>query len=487
MRTNIIYPCFLLIAVAAVSTGCKKLVQVSSPATSLTSASVYTNDATAAAVLTGMYTNLSAVSPLTGSSITSLSVAAGLSADELTIFGGPANGNANLVQFYLNRLSPGVSVDLGTGTNALWTGMYSQIYIVNIALEKLAGSGGLTPVVKQQLMGEARFMRALFYFYLVNLYGDVPLTTTSDYSVSANLPRTPKALVYKQIIADLKDAESLLSEGYVGADALSNTTERVRPNKWTAAALLARTYLYTGDWPNAESEADSVISHPALYGLDSLNGVFLKNGREAIWQLQPVNTGWNTEDARALILPVTGPTGNSSQSGYPVYLSGQLLGSFEGGDRRRANWVDSVAVGNTVYYYPYKYKNATLNSAVTEYTMVFRLAEQYLIRAEARARQNNISGGQADLNVLRARAGLGATTAGDAGSLVTAVLQERHVELFTEWGHRWLDLKRSGLADKVMTSVASAKGTTWNTDWQYYPLPLYDITQDPALVQNAGY
>jgi hypothetical protein len=486
MKTTITYikTLFLIIAVASVSVRCKKLVQVAAPTTSLTSDNVYTNDATAAAVLTGIYTNMSTVTPLRGSTISCLSLAASLSADDLTLYGGSGNSNTSLVQFYLNKLTPGLSSTPGAGTNLLWGNMYSQIYVLNIALERMAASSGLTASVRQQLTGEAKFMRAFIYFYLVDLYGDIPLATSSDYSASAGLGRAPKALVYKQIIADLKDAQSLLTDSYVGSDATSNTAERVRPNKWTAAALLARTYLYTGDWRDAESEADSLINQRALYSLDSLNGVFLKNGKEAIWQLQPVNTGWNTEDAKVFILPVTGPT---VQASYPVYLSDQLLRSFEPGDLRRVNWVDSVAVGNTLYFYPYKYKSATLNSAVTEYTMVFRLAEQYFIRAEARARQNNISGGQADLNALRARAGLTGTTAGDATSLVTAILHERQVELFTEWGHRWLDLKRSGSVDNVMTSVAPAKGTTWNSNWQYYPLPLYDITQDPNLVQNPGY
>jgi hypothetical protein len=249
---------------------------------------------------------------------------------------------------------------------------------------------------------------------------------------------------------------------------------------------LARVYLYTEDWANAETEATSLIDHSALFQLEDLNNVFLKNSREAIWQLQPVNQGWNTEDARAYIIPSTG-------FGYfnPLYLSDQLLNSFEANDQRKTEWVgkftDATVTSNVDYYYPFKYKSVTLNAPVTEYSAIFRLAEQYLIRAEARTHLNNIGGAQDDLNTIRSRAGLPNTTAGDAVSLLSAILHERHVELFTEWGHRWLDLKRTGTVDSVMSVVTPLKGGTWNLNWKLYPIPLEEINRDPNLVQNPGY
>ncbi|MBS1524864.1 MAG: RagB/SusD family nutrient uptake outer membrane protein, partial [Bacteroidetes bacterium] len=257
-----------------------------------------------------------------------------------------------------------------------------------------------------------------------------------------------------------------------------------RPNKWAATALLARAYLYTGDWQDAQKQATAIISNTSEYGLSSLNTTFLKNSSEAIWQLQPVNLGWNTPDAQIFILRSTGPNGST----YPVYLSSSLVSAFEKGDQRRTNWIDSVAVNNTIYYYPYKYKSATLNAPVTEYTMVLRLGEQYLIRAEAEANNNDVTDALNDLNLIRNRAGLsnysGPT---DENSVLAGILHERQVELFTEWGNRWLDLKRTKNINAVMTAVASAKGTTWNVDWQLYPIPLYDITQDPNIIQNPGY
>jgi hypothetical protein len=475
--------CLILIAILPFEqSGCKKLVTVESPITSLTSTNVYNNDATAAAVLTGIYTSLSQYNYQPGTSFNSISLASGLSADELTLAGGSSNSNTLLAQFYLNALTAGnVTVPQG-----MWSVFYSNIYTVNVAIERLAESNSLTPIVKQQLTGEAKFVRAFCYFYLTNLYGAVPLTTNSDFTVNALLSRSAPTLVYQQIIADLKAAQSLLSNDYVASDAESSTTERVRPNKWAATALLARAYLYTGDWADAAAQATAIISNSSMYSLTPLNNVFLKNNNEAIWQLQPVDAGWNTPDARVFILPLTGPTIFSTPS-YPAYLSLSLLTSFEPGDQRRVNWVDSVTTSGATYYYPYKYKNATLNAAVTEYTMVLRLGEQYLIRAEVEA--HGASGNAVvDLDIIRNRAGL-PNYAGpmDPASLLNAIYHERQVELFTEWGHRWLDLKRTGTVSSVMTTVAPLKKTTWNSGWQLYPLPSYDIKLDPNLVQNPGY
>ena len=473
----------LLVAFALL--GCAKYVDVPPPSTSLTSENVYTDNTTAASVLTGIYTNISTNSPQLGQSVDAISLASGLSADELTLFGGAANINMLLVQFYQNNLNAGQST---VSAGSLWSSFYSNIYITNVALERLTLSNSLSPKVKQQLIGEAKFLRAYFYFYLVNLYGNVPLIVSSDYSVNAVIHQAKIFQVYKQIIADLEDAQSLLSDGYVASDAISSTLERVRPNKWAATALLAKTYLFTQFWDSAKVESTLIINNSAEYRLDSLDNVFLSNSMEAIWQLQPVNTGWNTEDGRVFVLPSTGPTSNSSINGYPVYLSTQLLDAFEPGDKRRSNWVDSVVVDSAnTYYYPYKYKSATLNAPVTEYTMVFRLGEQYLIRAEAEAEQNDLTNAVKDLNTIRNRASLPAVPLNTQSELLSEIMHERQVELFAEWGNRWLDLKRTGTVDQVMTQVAPMKATTWNSNSQLYPLPLYDITEDPNLVQNPGY
>ncbi len=459
---------------------CKKFIEVDGPVTSTNALNVYTNDATAAAVLTGIYTKMSN-SSFSDDGITSLSLFPGLSADELTLHG--AVTNTAYLGYYRNALT-----NSNTSNTDYWRNIYPIIFVVNSAIEAIANSPKLMPAVKQQLMGEAKFIRAFCNFYLVNLYGDVPLVLSSDYIVNSDLSRTTQVEVYRQIIQDLQDAQTLLNSSYLKSDAFSpypnGSIEKTRPNKWAATALLARAYLYNGDWANAEMQATAVITQSALYSLDTLNGVFLKNSKEAIWQLQPVNAGQNTQNARLFIIPPSGPTSSTTN---PVYLNNKLLNSFEVGDQRKVRWVDSVAVGTTIYYYPYKYKVNTLNKPLTEYLMVLRLSELYLIRAEARAQRNLFGEAQADLNSIRTRAGLPNTTAADKASLLTSILHERQVELFTEWGHRWLDLKRTNSVDAVMGAITLSKGGTWNTNWQWYPIPLSELTMDLKLTQNDGY
>ena len=164
------------------------------------------------------------------------------------------------------------------------------------------------------------------------------------------------------------------------------------------------------------------------------------NSTEAIWQLYtPQPTSDNTNDAQNFILQGAPSTGTFHSS----TISPQLLNSFETGDLRRANWIDSVP--GTTYYYPHKYQ-AYNTSTLTEYTMVLRLAEQYLIRSEAEAQQNDLTDAVSDVNVIRARAGLAPLVVGvnTNNNLILSVLHERQVELFTEWGNRWFDLIRTG-------------------------------------------
>lgn len=467
---------FAIIAFALSFTGCKKLVEVDTPPTSTSESLVFTSDATAAAVLTGIYANMAngSINGI-GSGPGSLSFFGGLSADEFKLH----TGIIGQTLFYYNN-----SLNSTTIGNGYWESLYPRIFITNSAIEGLSAATSLTPSVKNQLLGEAKFMRALFYFYLANLYGDVPLVLSTDYLVNAKMPRTPKAEVWAQIINDLKEAQDLLSSNYLKADVYNTTTERVRPTKWAVVAMLSRAYLYQKKWTEAETAATTVISNTVSFDTVSLaNNVFGKTSKEAIWQLQPVNTGWNTQDARLFIIPTTGPS-----SVYPVYLSNFMLNSFEIGDNRKVKWVSSVTVGSNTYYYPYKYTSATLNASVTEYQMVFRLGEVYLNRAEARAQQDNALGAMADLNLIRKRAGLpnysGPT---DKASLIAAIIHERQVELFAEWGHRWLDLKRTGTVEAVMSVVTPQKGGSWNTNWQWYPISQTELQRNPYLVQNTGY
>jgi starch-binding outer membrane protein, SusD/RagB family len=459
MKNSLHKKIILLIGVLATTISCKKFIEINPPRTELVTDVVFATDGSAKAAIDGIYGRMISSSGFASGGIQSVTVLAGLSSDELLNYSTSDEVN----QFYENALVPANTIN----QSAVWAEPYQYIYSSNAIIEGLSNSLTVSPTVKQQLTGQAKFIRAFCYFYLVNMFGNVPMPLSSDFRANTVANRVPVSQVYDQIVADLKDAKNLLPSDY----SLSNN-ERTKPNSLAATAMLARVYLFLGDWKNAETQATEVIESP-LYDLANLNDVFEKNSSEAIWQLMPNEPGFNTNEGRYFIL-----------TGAPTLtaLTSTQMNSFETGDNRKMDWTDSFANGSDTYYFSYKYKVMSgLN--ITEYSMVMRLAEQYLIRAESRAYQNNIVGSQSDLNIIRTRAGLKFTSANDQVSLLAAILHERQVELFTEWGHRWFDLKRT---DNANTTFAAIK-SNWNATDVLYPIPLQEIQNNPHITQNPGY
>ena len=451
---------FVMVCLLA-SSGCRKLLQVPTPQDEISVGEVFSSDSNALSALSGMYIQImnNPQSLLNGG----MTLYGGLSSDELD----NTVANASVDEFRSDSLTAA-----NLFCSNLYTGAYNTIYTANSMLAGLQGASGVSDNMRSELQGEAEFVRALVYFYLVNLYGGVPLVTTTDFTVSSVQPRATVGAVYSQIVADLQDAEGRLSPVYLSTGAF--TGARTRPNQAAATALLARVWLYEGQWGRAESAADTVIANPLYQLVTDLNQVFLAASPEAIWQLQPVYANLATAEGN-LFIPRSG--------GKPGYiLTPGLLASWEPGDLRRLDWTDSV-VNEIVDVYPYKYKEASNNPPNGEYEIVLRLAEMYLIRAEARARQGNTVEAAADLNIVRQRAGLAPTAATDAAGLLTAILHERQIEFFAEWGHRWLDLKRTGEASTVL----GAEKAGWNVTDELYPIPANELTENPTLVQNPGY
>jgi len=456
----------LLILLLIFLTGCKKFVDVPPPATKLTQENVYANDATASAVLTGMYSDLQ---DFTFAS----TVKPGLSADELRYY--EITSHTAYGDFYVNGLNA-----ITTDSYDLWTLGYKFLNVANAALEGLNSATALTPSVKQQLTGEALFMRAYLHLTLVNLFGDIPLVTTSDYRLNSSITRTSREAVLAHIISDLQQAQSLLGVEYRAANVQNSTSDRVRPNQAVATALLARAYLYTQAWAEAEKESTKLITNTSRYELVGLNEVFLVNSKEAIWQVASSDPLRNTIDGLRLIL--NGPPDYD----HPVGISSQLLNAFETDDQRRIEWIGHINVDNEDYYYPFKYK-VSAGDRGTENLTLLRLAEQLLIRAEARVRLSDLPGAREDLNAVRRRAGLSITQESDPQKLLEMIYHERQVELFTESGHRWIDLKRTGKIDQVMTAVTPEKGGIWKSSQQLYPIPQFELDLNRNLTQNSGY
>ena len=439
---------------------CKKSVAVDLPIDKITSDRVFENDQTAIGAVSGIYSQMMPTVLFYSSGGTS--IYAGLAADELYITNAT---NPNEMQFAENSLSASNGI---IQTN-FWYWSYKMNYQASLCIEQLSKSQTISPEVKNTLLGEARFIRAFNYFYLVNFFGDVPLVTGTDYKSNALISRTPVQQVYQQIIEDLLAAKSLLPEGYSGQG-------KGRPNKWSATALLARVYLYMQDWPNAAAEATAVLNSGAYFLEDDLNNVFLVSSKEAIWQLFPVEAGFNTTIARYLV-----PT--SSATSRPAFaITPQLISSFLPGDKRKAAWIKTKTVAGVQYNYVFKYKVRNLNLPVTEAYTVLRLAEMYLIRAEAKAQMDQLTEAKEDLDKIKFRAGLAESVANDKSSLLDEIVTERKRELFAEWGHRWFDLKRMGTAIPVLSAYKNIE--PYSLLW---PIPQSELLRNPNLTQSPGY
>ena len=455
----------LLLIIALSISSCKKFVEIDPPINQITSASAFSTDATATAAIVGIYSRLSQ-----SGIIKDITPYSSMYADELTNY---TEGNAS--EFTKSELTLANSPAL----NALWSAGYQNIYPANLAIEKLSQSESLSPAVKTSLSAEAKFLRAYLYLQLSNLFSDLPLIEQTNYTQTSQLPSTSRAQLLRFIISDLQEAATILPDRV--------DPEKIRANRWSAKALLARAYLYNGQYQLAEKAASEVIESNKYSLAGDLNKVFLKNSTEAILQFYPTQANQNTLDGPSF-LPAT------AAETPKYYLTNSLLNAFEAGDLRKTAWISSRTFLGQTYYYPSKYK--VINSAViTEYQTILRLSELYLIRAEAQIQQGQVPAGIKDLNTIRKRARAGATSSLpnplpdlvlslNQTEALLAVEKERRMELMNEMGHRWIDLKRTGRADAVISAL---KPATWKDYAINWPLPDEQLRLNPSLTQNEGY
>ncbi len=450
--------CFLLLFfLFGFCQSCDDYVDVSLPNSQLTGVTVFEDVTTANAALAGLYAKLRTSGVFAGG--TGMSYYLGLYADELDHY-----QTTTLNNFYTNTLVAGES-----GVSSVWNQSYRQIYEANALLEGINGSVSLAEADRNQLRGEALFIRAFVHFYLVNLFGDVPYVKTTDYEKNTQVQRIATTLVYDEIVADLTEASTLLGDAYMSA-------ERVRPNRLAAQAVLARVYLNMGDYGAASNAASAVLNNPLYVWEKDLDKVFLKESTTTIWQFMPNAAGNNTSEGSTHIFTAGPPS--------TIALTPSLVNAFEANDLRRQKWIKAVTNGSATWYHAFKYKQRTNTAASLEYSVVLRLAEQYLIRAEARARQGELTNAKSDLNLIRTRAGIGPTAAVTGEELIADVMQQRRLELFTEFGHRFFDLRRNNALDNIL----SATKPGWNTTDQLWPLPERELEANPKLKpQNQGY
>lgn len=458
--TPFINECMVLISFLLIW-GCDDFVEVDLPTSQLTREAIFADPASARAAIGNVYAELRDNVLVTGS-INGIGVLLGLYADELEFY-----GNTTLAgfEFYNHTL-------LSTDSNIaqLWNNAYQAIYAVNSVYKRVGESQTLSVSDKEQFQGEALFLRAYLHFHLTQLFGDIPYVTSTDYAENSRVPKVTREFVLTEIVEDLKMAKQFLHDK-------ESLSDRTQVDIGAVSAFLARCYLYRGEWELSVNESSEVIGNTAHYVWEQdLDKVFLKESTATIWQLAPQINGNSTNEASSYVFS-SGPPPNMA-------LSGNLVHSFEEGDLRREQWIGTVTNWVETWYHAYKYKQNIHLDNSTEYSILFRLAEQYLIRAEAKAYLNDLEGAKRDLNKIRERAQLPKITAIDQEEVLDAILKERQMELFTEQGHRWFDLVRYGRADTVLSLIKTA----WKTTDVLLPLPEAELLLNPNLnPQNNGY
>lgn len=454
---------------------CKKFVAVPAPDTQIVAEKVFADEQLANAAVAGLYARImNAFGFMNGY----MSRYAGLYSDELT----KTTLSGADTFFLFNKLTGDDMI-----VSEIWSSAYSYIYQANAIIEGLHRSTVLNTQIRDQLSAEATFIRAMSYFYIVNLFGDVPLVLTTDYTSSSVQSRTPASQVYQQLVTDLANAQASLPSYHGKTDSLP--ASKIRATRWAAAALLSRVYLYQKDWLNAERQASFVIDSGPFHLMADLSQVFLATSDETILQFVPLTPVFSTAEGAYFL-----PTGVNGKPNF--ILSDTMVKAFEAGDARKSAWTKTTSVIGKDYCSPYKYKVLQSNGTHTEYNIVFRLAEQYLIRAEARVQLAKTAEAANDINTIRLRAGLPALPASPTQlQLLMALIHERQTELFTEWGHRWFDLRRwpsllnpsdpqHRSADDILPAI---KGANWQPYKIVWPVPSIELRNNIYLVQNQGY
>jgi hypothetical protein len=377
-----------------------------------------------------------------------------------------------------------------------WRSYYRAVGDANLAISRISAMENIKPAEKARLVGEAKFMRALYYYYLTNLWGDVPMWLDElELDKVRDMPRTPVAEVRAQIIRDLQDAEKALPSTY-------EASGQGRATRWAAKALMVKTYMQMHDWKNARDKAREIVdssphsllnSHCAVFDHDNeFNDeiIFTVNFVENLRQTSRSNrfTPRRQDERKASRQPGVRLGGFGWYTLYP-----QFAQQFTKQDARRACSVATEIKGVKLnWIYMPKFWDISSPRPNRGYNfIVFRLADVHLLLAEAENELNGPAQAYAPINRIRARAGLEPLSGLTKEQFRTALMKERALELGGE-GHRRWDLVRWG---KLVEAVRSIKNFPLNPfaaqnvqpHHVRFPIPQEEIQKNPNLKQNPGY
>ena len=366
-----------------------------------------------------------------------------------------------------------------------WEDSYIAIQAANIVLNRIDGIDDIDNSTRNSRKGEAKFIRALVYYNLVNLYGDVPLvvTETTNPTDFFGQGRTPVSEVYAQIITDLVEAQSELPAN----------NEDGRATKDAANALLGKVYLANGN-PQAAEAALRAVSGATLAGnYADIFGIDNENGSESIFEIQ-YRSGVNGNSEGSRFASLFTAQSNPGSRGNNI-ITEDLVNSFEPGDLRRNEIIPDASTPTINISTKYVDDDLLVLDDGDNNVIVLRYADVLLMLAEALNAQGYVADGEAFdlLNQIRNRAGLAnltSTTIATQEEFNAALLEERRHELFMEC-HRWFDLKRLGNPVATMNAhFASIPGLNITIDQNdlLLPIPQSQVDTDPEFItQNPGY
>ena len=380
-------------------------------------------------------------------------------------------------------------------TTNIWKDSYRLISRANLAIDRIPEIE-MDEKLKERLLGEARFLRALSYFNLVRLFGGVPLVLHVESDIDAyRVPRADRESVYAQIISDLEDAAAVLPATYSGSN-------RGRATRGAALSILASVHLTRGEWAGAAERASQVMD----LGVYDLWADFKdnyreenKNGKESIFEVQ-FYTGEQPENTRIVISGL--PSIYAFPAGVGIILPTEdLLSSFEEGDHRyESTFFEEYSYFGMNRFEPHIWKHWDQGAYPPDKTgqsganfPVMRFAEILLIYAEALNELNQGPTAEAyeAVNRVRARARNGVEgVVPDLAALSyqefrTAVLKEKRCETVNE-GHRWFDLVRTGNLEAYVKRAKGDKASPQPFNY-VFPVPQREIDLNGNLEQNDDY
>ncbi|MFB9864153.1 RagB/SusD family nutrient uptake outer membrane protein [Rufibacter immobilis] len=365
-----------------------------------------------------------------------------------------------------------------------WGSIYTAIGRANWVIQSVEALESLSPEEKAAFTGEAKFLRALAYFDLVKVFGGVPIITrvpTNPDEVQSE-GRSTEAEVYALIEQDLREAETSLA-------GTENPQQPYAASGLAATALLARVYLQQGKWGQAADRANLVINNGPYSLANNFRDIFSTTGNtqdasteEVIFEL-----AFSRDDQNALASSSAAP-GSLGQRFYVDFdFYDELVASADEGDTRLESSVIFDPQYEVVKIRKY---NDVINNG--DNVPIIRLAEMYLIRAEANVRMAAAGAAPSravidDINAIRSRAGLSEAAPSTNEDALQEILTQRRYEFAFE-GMRFMDLKRYNLTCEVLDFCPASGTDLDNTFRDLWPIPLQQIETNPNLApQNRGY